>query len=144
MKDDRMFDPDGGDPLHLPDQHDAVEGFAEFVGEVAEFVGNLVEDLAEAIDLIDEQADEAAPAEDDPDAADPAGSDEPMETEAAPVDPAAAVDPADFIHDILTADADRLAAMEEQLRGIAEQGDFGPHLPPDVPPHLPPDLRGPA
>ncbi|MER7705032.1 hypothetical protein ABTX81_19320 [Kitasatospora sp. NPDC097605] len=42
--------------------------------------------------------------------------------------------------DILTADADQLASMEEQLRGIAGQGDFGPHLPPD----LPPDLRGPA
>ncbi|MFE2177783.1 hypothetical protein [Kitasatospora sp. NPDC059462] len=149
MKDDRMFDPGGGDPLHLPDQHDAVEGFAEFVGEVAEFVTDLVEDVTELIDLFDEQAAERALAEDAPDteapdAGSPAEGSAAAEAAAVLVDPVTGVDPTDFIHGILTADADQLASMEDQLRGLAGQGEFGPVLPPVLPPDLPPDLRGPA
>ncbi|MFF8774552.1 hypothetical protein [Kitasatospora sp. NPDC015120] len=147
-----MFDPEGADPPHLPDQYDAVEGFAEFVGEIAEFVTDLVEGATGITDLFDEQADEQAgeqaSAEDGPEAGEPAETADPAAAGAVFADPVTAVDPTDFIRDILTADADQLASMEDRLRGLAGKGDFGPTLPPDLPadlpPDLPPDLRGPA
>ncbi|MFJ8434648.1 hypothetical protein ACIQ9P_25445 [Kitasatospora sp. NPDC094019] len=144
MKDNRMFDPDGGDPLHLPDQHDAVEGFAEFVAEVAEFVADLAEDVAGAIGLLDGPDEDGALGGDEPSAAGGAALDGPApgSVDAArvgPVDPDADVDPTDLIRDILNADPEQLASMEEQLNGIVDPDRTGS---PGLPPDLPPDLRG--
>ncbi|MEV6975892.1 hypothetical protein [Kitasatospora sp. NPDC093806] len=117
-----MFDPGGGDPLHLPDQQDAVDGFAEvveFVEEAAEFVTDLVDDLVEALDLHAEEdieADAFGPAG-DPGEVGGAPNPDPLLTDAAPVDPTA-VDPTDLIRAILDADPEQLASMEDELRGI--------------------------
>ncbi|MGW4894882.1 hypothetical protein ACWEQL_21830 [Kitasatospora sp. NPDC004240] len=52
---DRMDDPTGGDPLHLPDQHDVVEAVTGFVEEAAVFVADLVENVAEALGFAEDE-----------------------------------------------------------------------------------------